>query len=215
MSSKPIRAHFEVGDVTFKSKAALQRAWKSKSALLRVATRDDIVSAADDGGIVEMSADDAAFYIRAAWASVNKRSRLHPKSCAGVKQALGATRVFVARADLKYPGNRRLSKTRAVFFANSAGGCLIAVGTNLGDDPELEDRAAVYSRMRNAIDRQINDFRFKFGHTPKGKRKRTALRCAQCRLPLVGVTHVDHGTGPQSFVNLAREWMRREFDEPG
>jgi hypothetical protein len=211
---------FEIDGTRYRGKTALQKAWMCRSALLsRGICRT--LNAKQDGGLTRVNEDDRRWYLKAAWISEGRiRKLLYPRFASSLEEVLEGTSVLVGRSDFLEEG-RDAPLQRCVFFAQEiqketsrfdqavaksnrvhrVHKSLVGMTPRKGSARVTSMKGKLMARMRKDIRSQISAFRKRVqvgGH----------IKCVLCgRQVSVAESHMDHGTGAQSFSSIAERFV--------
>ena len=203
------------------SKTSLQRLWRErvrghlfpgKVKTQRGISKRRQTTKGKRKGRVALSDSEGEWFVRVACLFDKQRKRLYGTDQTSPEICLRANQVFIDKASLgfgSYTGSKRGAKHTAnvqcIFFADRYDPSKFrAVSSQLGDSDSGKDTAsAIKAWLRQQIESQIHRFR----HDAKGDMEK--YKCALCRRQLgLGIeSHVDHGTGEQSFKRLAERFQ--------
>ena len=205
----------------FKSKAALQRAWRAKFAEIckgkkcaAVRVNPHVKPSAKGRRKIEMCNEDKHWFIEVAYNFDTQRSRLYPDDERDLEYAKSATEVFIDNASIGFGSlfGGRVPKhlKKCVFFQDkNVPHKFRTVNAQLKDnDLKRDTKTAVTAWLRRAIQGQIDTFRTIC-------RKSDNYKCFLCACELAGQeNHVDHGVGTDSFKSIAERFQCAQKSTP-
>ena len=216
---------FEIDGVYYRGKAALQRAWATRSRLLsRGICRK--LTAKQDGGLARVSEEDRQWYLKAAWVSDGRiKKMLYPRHSTTLEQVLEGTSVLVGRSDF-FETNPDAPLQRCVFFAQETKGAtsefeqalaksnkVYKVHKSLAGVTPKKGSARVTSMKGKLLLRMRKDIRCQIVKYRRQVQTGGCVKCSLCQRQVVlSESHIDHGTGTQSFSSIAERFVAETDD---
>ena len=205
----------------FKSKTALQRAWRARfgelckgkkaPAQANTVCRKPVVK---KRGKVAIEGADADWFIEAAFHFDKQRARLYPDGVDDLEVAFAANNVFAENASVGFGSlfGARVPKhlKKCIFFQDKQVPYRFRTVNSMlqNDDVKRDAKTAAIAWLRQAIQPQIDSFRVR-------NRKYSTYRCALCACDLKGEeNHVDHGVGRDSFREIAQRFQDEQLQRP-
>ena len=178
---------YEVQGQQFNSKAALQRAWRERvtNAVVRARAR------------CLLSVPESHWFIEAAFHFEKQRARLYPDGVQLLDLAKTTNEVFISK-----PTNLAKAAPKCVFFQQVGlrHKCRTVSSMLQDHDTERDTKTTVAAWLRQSIQYQIDSFRSK-------QKRSKPYSCFRCGAELADrENHVDHGTGADSFKEIARRF---------